>query len=215
MIADGWTAEQIYYQLLGEGLLVADINAAYAASAKSDSASTLQQRAIKIVVTTGAVLVGAGAFSFVASNWGAMSDFMRVAVIVLGMALATGTGWFLREVRGYRATGSALLLLGSIIFGAGIFLCAQIFNVHGNWPDGFVLWMLGTLAMAYALRSIPLYLLGVVAGGVAAAGYPFVFGSDGLDFFLLSSPLLIAAGAAVALVLGLELRRSFLGRSGV
>ena len=212
MVAGGWTAEQVYYELLGEGLTVLEIQESYSAACGRTGVS-LQQRAIRVVVTTGAILVGAGVFSFVASNWSDMSDAFRVAVILVGMAAATGSGYYLREIRGYQATGSALLVLGSIIFGAGIFLCAQIFNVHGNWPDGFVLWMLGTLAMAYAVRSTPLYLLGVIVGAVAAAGYPFVFiGDIGLDFFLLSSPLLIGLGAVVALVLGIVLRRGLLGK---
>lgn len=215
LIAGGYSTERIYYDLLCEGLTVAEIQAAYAETTHSGRATTLQQRVVRIVVTTGAILVGAGAFSFVASNWADMSDPLRVAVIVLGMAAATASGWYLRESRGYQATGSALLLLGSIIFGAGIFLCAQIFNVHGNWPDGFVLWMLGALAMGYAARSNALYLLGVIVGGVAALGYPFLFlDFTSLDFFLLSSPLVVALGGAAALLAGIEARHRFLGEEG-
>jgi uncharacterized membrane protein len=220
MIASGLTAEQIYLELLGEGLTVAEIQDAYSQNQRADSGTSLQQRVVRVVVTTGAILVGAGAFSFVASNWTAMSDPLRVFVIVAALTASTGAGWYVREYLGHRTTGTALLLLGSIIFGAGVFLCAQIFNVHGNWPDGFVLWMLGTLAMAFVTRSTPLYLLGIAVGIVAAAGYPLMFANTfdvagGLDIYLLSSPLLIGGSAIVTVLLGLEIRRGLLGEREV
>jgi uncharacterized membrane protein len=219
MVASGQTAEQIYLELLGEGVTVAEIQSGYEAVTRANSGATLQQRVVRIVVTTGAVLIGAGAFSFVASNWADMSDALRVAVIVLSMLAASAAGWYILEYRGYRATGTALLVLGSIIFGAGVFLCAQIFNVHGNWPDGFILWMLGTLAMAFVIRSKPLYLLGIAVGAVAVVGYPWLYVATDLgpelDIYRLSSPLLVLGTALVTIALAHEMRRALLRERGV
>ena len=45
--------------------------------------------------------------------------------------------------------------LGTMFFGAGIWLIAQVYHIDEHYPNGFLLWGLGALAMAWALRSIP------------------------------------------------------------
>ncbi len=199
--AGGQTPEQIYLALLGQGWSVAAIQDAYHQADRAEHAGDLRQRVVRIVVGVGAVLIGAGVFSFVAANWQYISDWGRIGLIVTGMLAASVTGWALREYRDYRFTGGALLLLGSIIFGAGIFLVAQIFNLQGNWPDGFVMWSMGTLAMAMATRLRVLYVLGLLVGLIALAGYPFGLADPyALDAFLLTPAWLVLAGAAFALL---------------
>lgn len=208
--AQGKTPEEVYLALLGVGATVAQLEAAYAGIRAADRSTGNRARMVRILSGTGALLVGAGVFSFVAANWPGMPDWSRLAVILAAMTVFSVAGWVVRDVLGYRFTGEALLALGSLVFGAGIFLVAQIFNVRVAWPDGFLLWMLGSLAMAFAVRSTPLHVIAVVAGLIAAIGYPVqVFGGGGVaDPFSLSSPLIVSSAAIAALGGAYALRKS-------
>jgi uncharacterized membrane protein len=207
MTADGRSIEDVYLAALSDGWTVAAIQEAVTRSREAERAADLRTRVVRVVVAVGAILIGAGVFSFVAANWQAMSDQLRIGIIVGAMALSSVVGWWLRERRGLRFTGGALLLLGSIIFGAGIFLVAQIYNLSGNWPDGFVMWMIGTVAMAVATRLRALYVLALVVGVIPAVGYPFGLADPiAVESFLLTSPWLVFLGAAFALGAVLLLR---------
>ena len=206
--ADGSTPEQIYLAALQSGHTVAQIEAALHTAGAEKRTAALQQRVVRIVLVVGAVLVGAGVFSFVAANWQSMSDMARIAVLIFGTVVFNVAGFLVRERTGNRLTGEALLLIGSTVFGASIFLVAQIFNVRGNWPDGFMLWMLGTLAMAYVMRSTGLHVLGLVLALIASIGYPISLLTEGsVDAYLLSSPVLAMVSAAGAIGAALLWRR--------
>ena len=208
MRGSGASPEQVYTALLGEGHLVVDVERAFRVAEHPGTSQDMQQRVVRILLVVGAILVGAGAFSFVAANWRAMVPATRVAVILVAMTGFSALGWYLKERRGYRWTGEALLLLGSIVYGAGIFLMAQIFNVHANWPDGLFLWLIGALAMAAATRSNLLYALGLLVGLAGVIAYPIeLFAGGAFDPYLLTSPVLAAVAAGVALVAGVTLRR--------
>jgi uncharacterized membrane protein len=45
-------------------------------------------------------------------------------------------------------------VLGTMLFGAGIWLVAQIYHLDEHYPDGILLWGCGALALAWALPSI-------------------------------------------------------------
>ena len=133
-----------------------------------------QSRTVRIVVIIGAFLIGAGIFSFIASNWDGMSKFAKVALVVATMCTAYLAAYAV-ERRGYEKTAGALYLLGALTYGGGIFIVAQVFNIRAEWPDGFILWFLGVIAMAFAINSRLLFGLAVPLGIVAVIGYPFNF----------------------------------------
>ena len=54
-------------------------------------------------------------------------------------------------------------LLGSMLFGVGIWLVAQIYNIDEHYPNGFLFWGLGALALAWTLDSVPQGILAAVA----------------------------------------------------
>jgi uncharacterized membrane protein len=116
-------------------------------------------------------------------------------------------GWYFKEKSKLTKTGEALILLGAIIYGAGIFLVAQMFNIRANWPDGFILWMFGVIAMAFAVKLYPLFYLAILLGVIALAGHPYViFSSLGINSFLLTSTLLLAFATIVTFATGWILR---------
>lgn len=112
-------------------------------------------RFASVIALFGAICLGMGGLLFVASNWEYLPRIVKTLLIV---GLATGsawTGYFLGYKKGnYPKIGESLVLLGSLLWGAGIALVAQIYNIHSPYPtNGAFLWLLGVLPLAWALMS--------------------------------------------------------------
>ena len=114
----------------------------------------------------GAVLLALAALSFVAANWSELARFARFIVILTALGTAYA-GAALALIRNHAALGHALALLGAALFGAGIALTAQTFNMSSFYQTGVWIWALGALATAIALPSRPVLIL----AGVLAAAY--------------------------------------------
>lgn len=118
----------------------------------------------------GAVLVGVGFILFIASNWSEITRAGKLGIIFGAMLVSYLSGFYLRyESEKYPKIGAALILLGTIIFGAGIFLIAQIYNITVHYPNGPLMWGLAILPLAYLLRfksvlTLALLVLGVWLG---------------------------------------------------
>lgn len=148
-LAHGKKKEAVYYELLGQGHTLRAIDAAW----KEVNARSASGAGHSLLLLLGAVLVGVGILSFVASNWDVMSNTFRILIILVAMVGSYASGWGLMQ-RGHRATGHAFVLLGSCIYGAGIMLIGQMYHVHTNWTNAFNLWVIGVLAMAMYFRSL-------------------------------------------------------------
>lgn len=163
-------------------------------------------RAIRFTVVIGALLIGAGIFSWIASNWSDMSPFARILLVVGVMLASYGAGYALTK-KGYNKTGGALHLLGAITYGASIFVVAQTFHIRAQWPDGFILWFLGTVAVGFAVNVRSIHVLSILLAIVALWGYPLeiffnILLLDGSRFVMTSS-LFLFAGAIFAIGAGI------------
>ena len=203
-LAQGKSREEIYKELLSQGLGIDAIQDAFSQLFAKEEKEDTQKRTIHIVVTIGAILIGVGVFSFIAANWQEMAKAAKIAIIVIAMLASYSLGWFFREKKHYIKTGEALILLGAIIYGAGIFLVAQMFHTRGNWPDGFILWMIGAILMALAAESFPLFYLAIPAGLAAIFGHPFgiLESAAGYNPFLLTSTFLLLAATILTFLAG-------------
>jgi len=102
----------------------------------------------------GAVIVGLGIILLFAYNWHDMSKAMKLAVIIGSLCAAHTAGIALLRRGGWlRGLGQSFCLLGCMLFGAGIFLIAQIYHIHERYPHAFLIWGLGALAMAWVIPS--------------------------------------------------------------
>ena len=111
----------------------------------------------------GAVVVGLGVILLLAHNWQDIPKFGKLGLIFGATAAAHIAGLVLRGKDGWRpALGEVFSLLGTMLFGAGIWLVAQIYNIDEHFPNGFLLWGLGAVAMAWTLDSVPQGLLAAV-----------------------------------------------------
>ncbi len=106
---------------------------------------------IRVVATIGAILVGLGILSFVASNWDAINHLIKLCIIFGALVGTNLVGFKISEDN--PKTGRSLIYLGMIIYGAGIFLIGQIYNFGGDFTAAFMLWSIGTVPMAICLKD--------------------------------------------------------------
>ncbi len=116
-----------------------------------------------IFFSIGAVLFGLGVILLFAYNWEKMHKFAKLAVIVPALLTAHGMGFWLRQPAGrYRTAGEGLHLTGTMLFGAGIWLVAQIYHIDEHYPNAFFIWGFGAIIMAWVLPSISHAILAIV-----------------------------------------------------
>ncbi len=199
-LKQGKSKEEIYLSLLHRGKTVNEITSAFQQAAKAAHSKPVQQKKmVYLLLLFGVVLVGMGVFSFIAANWRAMSKAFKLVLILALMLVCYAAGWHLKENRKLKRSGEALILVGALIYGAAIFLTAQIFNIHTQWPDGFVLWMGGALLLTYAFDKMwSLYYLALWLGAAVILGYPGVWSRRGPAGGFLSTPPVLLFAAAVA-----------------
>lgn len=209
-LAQGKVKEEIYKELLNQGVGIDAIQDAFNQIVTKEEKEEAREKTIRIVVTIGAILVGFGFFSFIASNWQEMTKGAKVLIIVTTMTSSYIFGWFFREKWHYEKIGEALILLGTILYGAGIFLIAQIFHIRENWPDGFILWMIGIIVMALGAESFSLFYLTIPVGIAAIIGYLFVIFRtlSVYNQFLLTSSVLLLIATIVTFITGWLVKKS-------
>lgn len=111
-----------------------------------------QGRLTQIIVTLGAILIGAGVLLFISANWDTMPKGFKLLIIFSSIAIAYGAGLWLESIK-FERTALGLIFLGSILYGAGIALIAQIYNIEAGNGTIFLLWGGGVLLTGLALAS--------------------------------------------------------------
>jgi uncharacterized membrane protein len=118
-----------------------------------------QSRTLTTMLALSALLVGLGVFLLVAYNWQELPAALKVAMILAGLVATHSGGLALRSRSGLAGASRAAFLLGCLIYGAGIWLIAQIFHLSGHDPDAVWWWALGVLPFALALDALELHAL--------------------------------------------------------
>jgi uncharacterized membrane protein len=109
------------------------------------------------------VIAGLGIILLFAYNWHAIPKFGKLALVFGSLILAHGTGirLYVASPR-FRPLGEALCLLGTMVFGAGIWLVAQIYHINEHFPNAFLIWGLGAGLMAWVLPSVSQAMLSAI-----------------------------------------------------
>ena len=135
------------------------------------------QLLFSIIYTVGAILIGVGVISFVAAHWNQIDRPVKIALIFTAMLSAHGLGYYLWFINGkFPKLGHAMILLGTLIFGANIGLMAQIFHISGGAGRMFGVWAIGAAAVAYAVRSIPNATVAIVMSFLFFMGFSDLWG---------------------------------------
>jgi len=114
-----------------------------------------------ILATMGAVLVGLGIILLVGANWQDIPLIVRFALLCAVIVMCNGTGYFLLYIKEYSRSGEAIFLVGSIAFGAGVFLATQVYHYETEPPLLLFWWCVGVIPMAYILRLRSVLCLGL------------------------------------------------------
>lgn len=110
----------------------------------------------------GGLLLAAGAFLFVAAHWQDVSPWQRFAILLAMTAALHVGGAF--GARFSPSLATALHAVGTAVFGAGIFLSGQVFNLQEQWPEAILLWAAGAAVAAWLLKDWPQILWVAVLG---------------------------------------------------
>lgn len=155
-----------------EGLIDADLYQQLAVRYQfADIEAATGNRFISIVIGLGGILLGLGAITLVAANWQDWSRSLRVIIIFSAFLAVNGTGFYLwrrpKAQAGFQRLGLGLLLTGALIMGANLGLMSQLFHQSGPISSLYLVWGLGVLVMAYALRLTPLGVLSFILIGIS------------------------------------------------
>ena len=116
-----------------------------------------------VFASAGAVVIGLGVILLFAYNWNDIPKFGKLALIFGAISAAHAGGlYYCRQTDWRRQIGAVLHLLGTMFFGAGIWLVAQIYHIEEHFPTGFLIWGIGALVLAWALDSVLQALLATV-----------------------------------------------------
>jgi uncharacterized membrane protein len=173
-----------------------------------------EERSWGVVVfsSLGAVIVGLGVILLFAYNWHAIPRFGKMAIVLGALSAVHVAGLWCRHKEGCHGIGEGLSLLGTMLFGAGIWLVAQMYHIDEHFPNAFIFWGSGALLLSWSFPSVAhgvlTALLFTVWGGLEAVCFhspmhiaPFIVGGLlGALAFILRSRLLLAVIVPLFLV---------------
>ena len=170
-----------------EGLITAE--QAEAIRAREPAPKSSPPWGILIFAGFGAVVLGLGVILLFAYNWDQMHKFAKLAVVFGALVAAHGTGIILRRRNLPEGFSDAAFLTGTMMFGAGIWLVAQIYHISAHYPNAFIVWAAGALMLAWILPSVTQGLLASVLISAWACCEAASYSNH-----LAGAPLLVAAG---------------------
>lgn len=108
-----------------------------------------------------ALLVGMSALLLIGYNWQAIPSAVKLIIIFAVIGATHGVGFYLRYGLQKRTASEVVFFLGCLLYGAGIWLVAQVFHVGGEsaTADGMIWWALGVLPFALCLDTLLLHAL--------------------------------------------------------
>jgi len=142
----------------------------------------------------GALMIGLGIILFFAYNWQEMHRFFKLAVIFSFLIAAyVGSIWFDLPPRKHRPASEGLAFLGTMLFGAAIWLISQIYHIDEHYPNAFFLWGAAAIAVGWVRKSFVQCLTGIILfsvwGGLEIFEYGRVFHSSPWLILLSSTTL--------------------------
>lgn len=122
---------------------------------ESDKKSGISLNFIQIISIIGAVLIGLGVLSFVASNWSQLSDMEKFFLLLSGLIVSYVSAWWTEEKR--PITSKALYYIGAFMYGAEIFYIGQMFHLGGELSNALIAWSIGVIPLAIYKKDRILY----------------------------------------------------------
>jgi uncharacterized membrane protein len=157
-----------------------------------------KDRLVSVISIIGAVVLGLGVILLVAANWDGIEPAQRVVLLTVSMFGTYFLGWKLHSAGDHPQIATAILLVGTLIFGASIFLIGQTYNVQAHDPTAFLVLAIVSGAMALIVESRP-------HGGVAAVSLAtwwvyevaYLLDANGDDNYLAAIAVAALGGGAI------------------
>ena len=142
-----------------------------------------KSKGVMVLMALAATLFGLSLLLVIGYNWSAMSDSLKVTAVFGSLIVSHAAGAGLRWRRGLRRESEILFFIGCIIYGSGIWLLAQIYNISAEDASGFWWWALGVLPFALVLDTLLLHLLFVALMAIWAGTEVLNFSNLGFWLF--------------------------------
>ena len=123
-------------------------------------------RASGIFLLAAALLIGLGIFLFISSHWDDLGSLTRL-IIILAVMLVTYLLAFKAEEKQYSIKiVNTLFLLGTLIYGGGIYLMFETFNINviSYGLEGLALWLIGAILIAVRTKARSIMALSIILG---------------------------------------------------
>ncbi|MFC7060826.1 DUF2157 domain-containing protein [Halobacillus seohaensis] len=120
-----------------------------------------QKTSHPILLTFAALFIGLGFLTFIASNWSAMSDLVKMGIILFFLIAFYGTGDLVYR-RWSKPVGLSLIIIALCVFGSGIFLIGQMFHYTSFSAFPFFVWSLAALGLLIFFEESLLFIATVV-----------------------------------------------------
>ncbi len=105
-----------------------------------------------LLTAVGAIMMGLGIILLFAYNWDEMGKYTKLSVIFGALISAHSLAFFF--INRNKVLSESLFVLGTMLMGSTIFLVGQIYHLDSHYPNAFLLWSAGALALAWALPSL-------------------------------------------------------------
>ncbi|GAA4003234.1 hypothetical protein GCM10022408_13450 [Hymenobacter fastidiosus] len=123
-------------------------------------------RVVGLLPLLGSLLVGLSALSLIAANWQALPEPARLLLLLAALGGAYAAGEYFLRRGGNDSLGIGLIGLGLLLFGAGIVLTSQMYQLIGYDVTGLLAWVVAGTALTFVYQSRFLFALTVVIGGI-------------------------------------------------
>ena len=125
----------------------------------NESAARQQSWAIFALRAIAVLFVGLAVFLVIGYNWEELPKEIKLMILFGTLLSVQVAAFYLRYRRNARLASELTFFFGCLLYGASIWLIAQIFHLNAHYPDGFWIWALGVLPFALALDTLLLHAL--------------------------------------------------------
>lgn len=149
---------------LKNGLINAQQSKQMLADIEKDSSEKSSKKIIFAFSIIGSVLAGTGAVLFIAANWQFIPAIVKIISLASVTFAAAYAGYYLEYEKNYPKTGSSLLFLSTLLFGALIFLTAQTYHIEssGRLHLLILIWLISIVPYIYLFKSKAVAVLSMV-----------------------------------------------------
>ncbi|MDA8097149.1 MAG: DUF2157 domain-containing protein [Clostridia bacterium] len=116
----------------------------------------------QLVYCLGALLIGLGVILFFAANWNEIPRLVRLGLVYTLIIAAYSAGYHYLFRSEHSHLGTGLVFLGTLFFGAGIWLTGQMFHLLHFTYSGFLYWAIASAVMAHLIASPFVFVAAVI-----------------------------------------------------